>query len=577
MSALRETGSSVMKTMSPLAQLLIFCLVMAISTFLLGSLPLFIRLSHRQMILLQSLAAGLLLGAGITIVLPEGVSNLYAHYHPHNHAHKNAKQHYDPEHTLGVSVLVGFLLMYFADRFLNSSQPHTHSEAQPPSLPPTAQPSSSSSSTTAGAEGEGAESPPPPNEMHRMSHPSSPRKHHDHRQQPSSAPLRLSSLRLFAQRSSSLSTFSRASLTSLLGLVIHAFTDGIAMGAASLASSASASSSNTEHQEEEEDPAASLRLIVFLAIMLHKAPAALGLSTLLLSQAGSRLAILRAIGVFSLSTPAGALATYALGWYILDSKAVDGLGAPSAAALDARGPIARFASVLVRGLVESGAEEEGDASGGGGGGGLSTRHIGMALTFSAGTFLYVAMHALGELMGSPSSSSSPHSSSSHEHQHHGYQAVDAEDHLGDDGVDEEGRRRRRRRSLADFTDADGGGAGGATGDNESSSLLHPHPTTTNQHTDSGNRRRVVTPSTSSPTPAPPSATASPSQGDSDPPDPEQPESKRQHQHPRPSTRTAAPPGWGSSSILTLEAAKTALLLLGAALPRFLQGLTGHGH
>ncbi|KAE8259217.1 hypothetical protein A4X13_0g1166 [Tilletia indica] len=571
-------------TMSPFASLLIFCLVMAISTFILGSLPLFIRLSPTQMILLQSLAAGLLLGAGITIVLPEGVSNLYAHYHPHSHKHKKSGG-YDPEHTLGVSVLVGFLLMYFADRYLNSNQPHRHfhseqpQQQQPANIPPTSSPPSTSSSpslSTASTSTTQQQQQPSSrtrthSEMHLMSSPRKPTTHQ--RPSSSSTPLRLSGIRLFFHQSSSSPTFagfSRASLTSLLGLVIHAFTDGIAMGAASLASLSSSSPHSRRAEEEgEEDPAASLRLIVFLAIMLHKAPAALGLSTLLLSQGGSRVGILRAIAVFSLSTPAGALATYALGWWILESKAVDGLGHTAGGLvgggpLDSRGIVAQLASVLVVQRAEGG-----DDASAGEGGGLSTRHIGMALTFSAGTFLYVAMHALGELMGSPSKSPSP--SSSEHHQHRGYEAVaEREDETVFEATDEEerggGGRRRIQKEVngASPPSLDGGD------NNEASSLLHPnHQATTSKDV---NRRRVSPSSTSAPA-------SSASADEEDENDDDEPEIKRlNNRHssivPSPTSSSSSPSG---SSILTLEAGKTVLLLLGAALPRFLQGLTGHGH
>ncbi|KAE8211337.1 hypothetical protein CF327_g4901 [Tilletia walkeri] len=570
-------------TMSPFASLLIFCLVMAISTFILGSLPLFIRLSPTQMILLQSLAAGLLLGAGITIVLPEGVSNLYAHYHPHSHKHKKSGG-YDPEHTLGVSVLVGFLLMYFADRYLNSNQPHRHfhseqpqqQQQQPVTANATSSPPSTSSSPSLSTASTSTTQPQPQpssrtrthSEMHLMSSPRKPSTHQ--RPSSSSTPLRLSGIRLFFHQSSSSPTFagfSRASLTSLLGLVIHAFTDGIAMGAASLASLSSSSPHAKRAEEEgEEDPAASLRLIVFLAIMLHKAPAALGLSTLLLSQGGSRVGILRAIAVFSLSTPAGALATYALGWWILESKAVDGLGHTAGGLvgggpLDSRSVVAQLASVLVVQRAEGG-----DDASAGEGGGLSTRHIGMALTFSAGTFLYVAMHALGELMGSPSKSPSP--SSSEHHQHRGYEAVaEREDETVFEATDEEergggggGRRRIQKEVNGPSSPSLDGGD-----NNEASSLLHPHHQATTSK--DVNRRRV----------SPSSASGATSAEEDDEEDDESEIKRLNNRHssivPSPTSSSSS----SGSSILTLEAGKTALLLLGAALPRFLQGLTGHGH
>lgn len=84
------------------------------------------------------------------------------------------------------------------------------------------------------------------------------------------------------------------SLATTTGLVIHAFADGIAMGA-------SASSSNT-----------SLGFIIFLAIMVHKAPAAFGLTSVLLKQGLSKRAARGHLIIFSLASPFGALSTWLL-------------------------------------------------------------------------------------------------------------------------------------------------------------------------------------------------------------------------------------------------------------------------
>lgn len=84
------------------------------------------------------------------------------------------------------------------------------------------------------------------------------------------------------------------SLATTTGLVIHAFADGIAMGA-------SASSSDT-----------SLGFIIFLAIMVHKAPAAFGLTSVLLKQGLSKRAARGHLIIFSLASPFGALSTWLL-------------------------------------------------------------------------------------------------------------------------------------------------------------------------------------------------------------------------------------------------------------------------
>lgn len=80
------------------------------------------------------------------------------------------------------------------------------------------------------------------------------------------------------------------SFATTTGLVIHAAADGIALGA---------SGSNT-----------GLSFIIFLAIMVHKAPASFGLTSVLLKQGLSSRAARAHLLVFSLAAPVGALATF---------------------------------------------------------------------------------------------------------------------------------------------------------------------------------------------------------------------------------------------------------------------------
>lgn len=82
--------------------------------------------------------------------------------------------------------------------------------------------------------------------------------------------------------------------TPTLGFVIHAAADGIAMGAA--------------FSEESSG----MGWIVFLAILIHKAPSAFGLATFLLAKRHSRIQIMKQIGVFSISAPVGAVITFFL-------------------------------------------------------------------------------------------------------------------------------------------------------------------------------------------------------------------------------------------------------------------------
>lgn len=125
---------------------------------------------------------------------------------------------------------------------------------------------------------------------------------------------------------------SERKITATIGLVVHAAADGVALGAAA----------TTSHADVE--------IIVFLAIMLHKAPAAFGLVTFLLHEGIERKRIRKHLLIFSLSAPVATMVTYF------------GIGQEQKETLS------------------------------------SLNATGIAMLFSAGTFLYVAtVHVLAEL------------------------------------------------------------------------------------------------------------------------------------------------------------------------------------
>ncbi|XP_022902820.1 zinc transporter ZIP9 [Onthophagus taurus] len=125
---------------------------------------------------------------------------------------------------------------------------------------------------------------------------------------------------------------SERNITATVGLVVHAAADGVALGAAA----------TTSHADVE--------IIVFLAIMLHKAPAAFGLVTFLLHEGIERQRIRKHLLIFSSAAPLLTLLTYF------------GIGKEQKETL------------------------------------TSMNGTGIAMLFSAGTFLYVAtVHVLAEL------------------------------------------------------------------------------------------------------------------------------------------------------------------------------------
>jgi len=90
------------------------------------------------------------------------------------------------------------------------------------------------------------------------------------------------------------STRNKITFTTTLGLVIHAGVDGLALGAA-------AASTQTD-----------IEMIVFIAIMLHKAPASFGLVSFLLHEGLDRVRARRHLFIFALAAPVMAMVTYFL-------------------------------------------------------------------------------------------------------------------------------------------------------------------------------------------------------------------------------------------------------------------------
>ncbi|KAB5570011.1 Zinc/iron permease [Coniochaeta sp. 2T2.1] len=332
---------------------------MALASFLAGALPLSMTLSQSQLRLISSLGIGILVGTSLIVIIPEGIeavattggaghthgarqarslgradvswnmprnipgirvghntldtdfegiiakdmipnlipikTNLKRDDEPTDKPHDDNPSHTEPSlptFFIGFALMTGFILMFLVDR-----------------LPRHATETLQSAPATRHISLDNLESSHPQNQEESESF--------------------LGSLAPTPKQSRSLATTT--------GLVIHAAADGIAMGA-------SATTSDMK-----------LGFIIFVAIMVHKAPAAFGLTSVLLKQGLSKRAARGHLIVFSLAAPLGALATY-----------------------------------LIVSLI-GGDSMEGESG---------QWWTGMLLLFSAGTFLYVAMHAMQEDGGS---------------------------------------------------------------------------------------------------------------------------------------------------------------------------------
>jgi zinc transporter 9 len=175
------------------------------------------------------------------------------HDHDHEHekeeAHEHEHEHAVPTFEIGFSLTLGFLLMFLIDRLPRHATESLHSAPQTRHI---SLDNLNGDSASVDEEADGF----------------------------------LGSLTPTPRRARSLATTT--------GLVIHAAADGIAMGA----------SSTTSDMK--------LGFIIFAAIMIHKAPAAFGLTSLLLKQGLSKRAARGHLIVFSLAAPFGALTTWTL-------------------------------------------------------------------------------------------------------------------------------------------------------------------------------------------------------------------------------------------------------------------------
>ncbi|XP_067241158.1 zinc transporter ZIP9 [Chanodichthys erythropterus] len=277
---------------------ILISLAMFVGCFVLGIIPLLINLSEHKLQLITVLGAGLLCGTALSIIIPEGVELVQESWkdwycstmgenqnisESNSTLHLVAKKGLRPHFFIGVSLVLGFTLMFVVDQIANYCSMHE----------------------------------------------------------------------------SRVHMYSGNSITATLGLLIHAAADGVALGAAAASSQVS------------------VQLVVFFAVILHKAPAAFGLVSFLMHAGLERKTIQKHLLAFSAAAPLMAISTY----FILSAS-------------------------------NSSSQNR-----------LSATGIGML--FSAGTFLYVAtVHVLPEI------NSRGQQRSIHLHHHTGTRSYQQQDGLG---------------------------------------------------------------------------------------------------------------------------------------------------
>ncbi|KAK2756758.1 hypothetical protein FQN54_005204 [Arachnomyces sp. PD_36] len=354
--------------MDGLFTLLSLSLVMAVGSFVVGSLPLTFSLSPSQLRLISAIGMGVLVGTSLIVIIPEGVDTLYS---------SKSVQHQHKRDFTGRALDVRWEGPYIHPLLLRDDA--DGSELAGPTLvkrggegktPPKAPTEEgvvgilgSDTSSKGSQEKQDSQKPTETQEEgHKESSPHTwvgialvsgfimmylidklPQFASSSSKQQQRYHISLDNLGSGIGRGSSSSRDGglletpnsprpRSGFATTTGLVIHAAADGIALGA---------SSSNTN-----------LSFIIFFAIMVHKAPASFGLTSVLLKQGLSSRAIRGHLLIFSLAAPVGALATWFIAHTLRASHAGD------------------EAAVRWR--------------------------TGILLLFSAGTFLYVAMHTMQE-------------------------------------------------------------------------------------------------------------------------------------------------------------------------------------
>mmetsp|Transcript_15533 Transcript_15533/g.40251 ORF Transcript_15533/g.40251 Transcript_15533/m.40251 type:complete len:346 (+) Transcript_15533:235-1272(+) len=214
--------------------------------------------------MLTLFGAGILTGTALNIIIPEGIEMFLAsrqaaeaaasghggsggahqqHEHDHGHEHGGHSQHHGHPWQIGAAMATGFAFMLLVERVgAGSGGGHGHAHV----------------SVNDGSSRSGSG-------------------------------LELAGIGVKRERKEC--DGSKTS-TAMLGLMVHAAIDGVALGASTYSGNGKVS------------------FIIFAAIMLHKAPAAFGLTVYLTSLEHHRRAVQQQLLVFSLAAPAGAIVTF---------------------------------------------------------------------------------------------------------------------------------------------------------------------------------------------------------------------------------------------------------------------------
>ncbi|CAH7689607.1 Zinc/iron permease [Phakopsora pachyrhizi] len=334
-------------------------LAMFISTFITGYLPLIFSrgVSTLKFKKLSILSAGLIIGTALTVIIPEGIESVYRYQESTSSCSATSSElqpMHDSNHrspSVGLPLILGFILMFLIDQITAALQSSNKSIRSNTSL------KSQLLQDEFPSANNDFESGPSRRLSDSMASVSNSNENLDdlipHRSPRMACETDLS---ILLQRSVPLSPPSppSRSFSTFVGFIFHSVADGIALGASSFSSSAD--------QDYETIKSIPLDLVVFVAIVVHKAPAAFGLITYLMSMGLSKSKLRKILLAFSVAAPFGALMT----WTTLTTMYK-----------------IKYGSI----------PDEPDFG--------KTEKVewwaGMILLFSGGTFLYIATHALEDI------------------------------------------------------------------------------------------------------------------------------------------------------------------------------------
>ncbi|KAJ2047884.1 hypothetical protein GGI01_002196 [Coemansia sp. RSA 376] len=361
--------------MQAVFRLILEGLAMFAGSWAAGCVPLYVRMDQSKFNLLALFGAGLLIGAALAVILPEGVETLSRSLLSHKTKSETDDTMVESMNTtIGWTLVAGFCVMFLIDNLF----PSAHSHADTPDVP----------DNDSAACLEDIQMTPRGNDRNlgnseftlndaRLQYQQNTRvddsmaslaiingdesqhsaMHSDDwrpsaaRQQPVQPPRSQPQWRrLLGRLGSALSP--RYLPSTLIGILVHSCADGLALGAAV------ASAHAADNGKDSDDVhSSSLEIIVFMALLLHKAPAAFGLITTLKQQGYAAYKLSVWLTVFAASAPLAALVTFSI--FLLAQPATPAAGHH---------------------------EKTGTQS-----------WAGIVMLFSAGTFMYVAMaHTLAE-------------------------------------------------------------------------------------------------------------------------------------------------------------------------------------